>query len=196
MATSAAFAIGLVTQAHAVTWTFLENGQGSLGSSTATFWESGIGLTAHGYTSAGAAATLFAKNDGVGEMGLGLVSDIGNDHEIDLGHFVQIDSHISQGSLTTLFLGSVQGTGERAAVFGSNAWGTLGTQIGWRDSNGNIDVSSFLGSYQYFSVTTIGANWDANVLLGSVSATVPDNATTSLLLGLGLISLVIARRKR
>lgn len=197
LATSAAFAVALVTQARAVTWTFLENGTGVNLGSTSIFVESGFSLEARGYLIAGGTAELWGKNDGAGEMGLGMVNDLGGDHEIDKLHFAQIDSHLSPSGVTnSLMLGSVQGADEKAAVYGSNAWGTLGTLLTTWDSNGNVDLSSWLGTYEFFSVTTIGANANANVLLGSVSATVPDGGMTSVLLGLGLISLAAIRRRR
>jgi len=197
LAMAAALAVGLISQASAVTFTFLENGTGDLGSSTATFTESGLTLTAGGFGTP--AANLWGKNDGPGETGLGLSVDAGGDNEIDKDHFVQFDSHLSpSGTTSSLILGSVQGAGEAAAVYGSNTWGIRGNLLptGPLDGNDNVNLSGWLGTYRFFSVTTIGANADANVLLGSVSATVPDGGTTSLLLGLGLISLAIIRRKR
>ena len=133
LAMAAALAVGLISQASAVTFTFLENGPGDLGSSTATFTESGLTLTAGGFGTP--AADLWAKNSGAGENGLGLSND--GDHEIDINHFVQIDSHLSPSGVTnSLSLGSVQGIGERAAVFGSNAWGTRGDQLTTLDEIG------------------------------------------------------------
>jgi hypothetical protein len=184
---------GLANQANAVTWTFLENGTGNLGTSEA-FTSGGFTIWAYGFKTAGGTADLWGKSDGPGETGLGMKSDLGFDHEIDKNHFVQLDSMIvPKATIGGITLGSVQ-LNEDAAIYGSNTLGSLGTLLGTMPANGLFDLSGF--KYRYFGVTSLGTLPASNVVIGSLSATaVPDGGTTALMLGAGLIGLAVASRR-
>lgn len=178
--------LGTVVQADTVTWNFLENGQdASLGASS-TFTESGIGLTA--YASSG--ETLYAKNDGPGEVGLGITSD--SDHEINGNNFVQLNLTTTPpvSSWTLLFLGSVQ-SGETATIHYSLFQGILGSQIGTVNSDGTFDISGYSTGYIGISAGS------GNVVLGSATANfnTPDGGTTMMLLGGALMGLGLIKRK-
>jgi hypothetical protein len=186
MVAGACMAFALATQANTVTFTFQENGPGTLGASS-TFTESGISLTA----TAQAGQTLYAKNQGGDETGLGLTDE--EDHEIDGSHFLQLTVPTSPvTSLKLIFLGSVQ-SGELAKIYFSSTLGTLGSQIGTVSSDGSFDISA-LGP-GYIGITG-GGTGGANVLLNSLTVeTVPDCGSTVALLGAGLTCIGMLRRK-
>ena len=172
-------------QANAATFTFLEDGTGDLGSPTATFTEDGISLTA---TSSG--PNLFAKTGGGDETGLGLAGT--SDNEITSSTFIQLTvPTVPVSSLQLLFLGSVQ-SGEMAQIYFSTTLGTLGSLIGTVNADGSFDVSG-LGP-GYIGIAG-GGTGGANVLLDSVTATIPDGGTTVVLLGSSLTALGFMRRK-
>ena len=130
----------IAARADLITFTFLENGSGDLGSPSHTFTESGISLTA---TSSG--PHLFAKTGGGDENGLGLAGT--DDNEITAATFIQLTVPTVPGSsLKTLSLGSVQ-SGELAEIFFSKTLGTLGTQIGTVSADGTFDISSLGPGY-------------------------------------------------
>lgn len=189
--------------ANTVTWSFLEHGHNLTLGNSSTFTESGYSVTAYGFAigTPDTASALYAKytSGNADETGLGLVSDIGTDHEIDHYHFVQIDSWISpSATLASIWLGSVQ-SGENAAVYGSNTLGTLGTLLASVSSDGSVVLSSWTGSYRYFGVTDLAPTAPhGNALITSLAATtrVPDGGTTGLLLGLGLLGIGFVARRR
>lgn len=177
----------LAVQANTVTWNFLENGSDvSLGASS-TFTESGVALTAY----ASGTESLYAKNDGPGENGLGITSDI--EHEINPNNFVQFNLTTvpAVSSWTLVFLGSVQ-SGETATIYYSPVLGTLGTLLGTVTGDGSFDISS-ISAPGYIGVSA----GSGNVLLESVSAVVntPDGGTTMMLLGGALMGLGFIKRK-
>lgn len=194
--TAAGLISGLVNQAQAdtVTWTFLENGADMNLGTSSSFTSSGYTVWAYGFTSGGVGSDLYSKSDGPGETGLGMVTDVGNDHEIDKWHFVQLDSQIlPSGSVKSVELGSVQ-THEDAAIYGSDTLGSLGTLIGTIAADGTFNLSGF--AYRYIGITTTGSATAANVVVGALTAQVPDSGTTALLLGLGVLGLGLARRSK
>jgi len=193
--------LGLAASASAITisWSFMENGMNKNLGPVSTFVESGFSLTAHGWVIAdNKPSSLFSKFTlgNPGETGLGMLKDIGSDHEIDNNHFIQLDSMITPAGLglTSMGLGSVQ-VAEDAGIFGSNSIGVLGTWLGTVTADGTFDLTS-VPAFRYYNVTALGSATAANVLITSVSATtVPDGGMTALLLGLGLVGVgVIARR--
>ncbi len=200
---AAGIAALICAQAHAttITWTFLENGNNMNLGPSSTFVEGGYSITAYGFANPSTPSDLFSKftSGDWHETGLGLVADAGGDHEIDKTHFVQLDSKISPPAVIGgIGLGSIQ-LHENAAVYGSNALGTLGTWITTLSADGSFDLSPWAGTYRYFGVTDVGTTPDANTLITSLSATVsaPDGGTTAMLLGLGLLGVgAFARRFR
>ena len=171
--------------ANTITFTFLEDGPGDLGSPTRTFTDSGISLTA---TSSG--PNLYAKTGGGDENGLGLLGTL--DNEITPKTFIQLTVPTSPiSSLKLIFLGSVQ-SGEIADIYFSPTLGSLGTLIGTVGSDGSFDISAI--GPGYIGITG-GGTGGANVLLDSVTATIPDGGTTVALLGSALTLLGVFRRK-
>jgi len=193
--------LGLAASASAITikWDFMEHGHNKNLGPVSTFVESGFSLTAYGWViSDNKPSSLYSKFDlgDPGETGLGMLKDVGNDHEIDRNHFIQLDSKITPAGLglSKMGLGSVQ-VAENAGVYGSNAIGMLGTWLASIAADGTVDLTT-LPAFRYYNVTTVGRASKGNVLITSVSATtVPDGGTTALLLGLGLLGVGgIARR--
>jgi len=179
--------VALAAQAVPVTWTFQEDGLGDLGSSTRTFTEMGVSLTA---TSSG--PNLYAKSSGGDETGLGLVGTA--DHEITGRTFIQLTMPtVPLSSLKFIFLGSVQ-QGELANIYFSPVPGVLGTKLGTVTSDSSFDISGLGAGYLGISG---GGKGGADVLLDSVTADVrvPDSGTTVAMLGCALAALGLVRRK-
>jgi hypothetical protein len=123
----------------AIVWDLNPNHQNApVGSSSRTYTSSGFTITAYGFDNhagIGAAHDLFYKNlapiGGAVEMGLGLVNTPNNELQTGL-HFIQFDftAALAAGLFNgQISVGSVQ-PGEAFSIFGSNALGTLGTQVG------------------------------------------------------------------
>jgi len=172
---AAGMALALATQANAaVSFTFLENGQEVNLGNTSTFTESGISLTAKGFTTAGATTDLYAKNGGVGETGLGTASD--GDHEINTGNFVQLALPTSPPTtLQFILLASVQ-SGESAKIYFTTSPGTLvgATLIGTiSDADGQFDIPAAYMNATGFLDITAGAG---NVLVEGLTV-VPEPTT-------------------
>ncbi len=167
-----AMGLALATQANAsITFNFLENGNNQNLGNTSTFTESGVSLTASGFKTAGGTADLYSKytSGDPGETGLGMNTDLGNDHEIDVNHFIQLTLPTTPVySLTSIMLGSVQ-NGESAKIYWTTTSGTLsGATL--LDTIMNAD-GSFTIPNAYMNATgfldiTAGA---ANVLLESAT---------------------------
>lgn len=196
LTSAAVLAWAPLLQASPVTFTFLENGLGNLGSSS-TFTESGISLTAYAGPSG---QQLYAKNEGPGEVGLGTASD--SEFEINTGNFVQLNAATSPATeLTTLYFGSIQTAtlGERVDIYYSTTLGTLGTLLGSVSATGSsitgsFDLTGWGYTTGYYGITAgVG-----NIELGGAtvnSITVPDGASTAGLMGGALIALGWLRRK-
>jgi len=185
--------LGVSAQATLVTFNFLENGQNiNLGNSS-IFTESGISVTAYGFTTANVATALYAKNGGAGEMGLGIASD--SDHEINANTYVQLNvKTLINSTLSALFFGSVQ-SGETANIYFSSTLGTLGAFIGSVTSDSTFDITPYLNGYIGVTATGVQGYNDPNVLIGTLTANVPDSGTTVAMLGGALTALGFIRRK-
>ena len=163
----------------------------------------GLTLTVYGLTApatltaAATAASLYAKNGGAGETGLGLANDPAGDHEISvaLRDGVQIDFSnalaATPNATVTMGISSDQ-AGEGWALYGSN---TLLTVAGNSKTEGALGEPLLTGSgssanptttvtlpdwgqYTYYTLMATdpgGKNCDANVLLGAVTI----NGTTT-----------------
>jgi hypothetical protein len=165
-----------------------------------TFTPSGtpVSLTAEGFGPSGP-VDLWAKADGAGETGLGLVNDPSGEHEIVPGSFVQLDlsgAHALQppgATITLILTGSVQ-SGEIVHIFSSSTSGVLGsTSLGSATGNDMTFPISGVTS-GYIDITSD----NGNVLLASAVVnypSVPDGGLTITLLGGALTALGLARRK-
>ena len=180
-------------QATPVTFTFLENGANTALGSSSTFLSGGASMTA--YASPG--QTLYAKDGGAGEQGLGITSDPTGNNEIWGSTFIQL---LALGGLPTLNIsfGSTD-NGEIANIYSSTVLGSLGTLIGSVNSNTTFNIASI---YQntYIAVAAGGNAEDGvpNVLLATATvntATAPDGGTTIAMLGAALSAASLIRRK-
>jgi len=194
LSTVALLGFGVVAQGAPITFSFLENGLGNLGTSS-TFTESGVSLTAYVGPSG---QQLYAKNQGPGETGLGTASD--SENEINPNNFVQLNAATSPAmEITTLYFGSIQTQtlGERVDIYYSTTLGSLGTLLGSVYGSGSGVVGSFdLTSYGYMTGYYGVTGGVGNVELGgAVVNAVPDVASTGMLLGGTLTMLGLLRRK-
>jgi hypothetical protein len=131
---------------------------------------------------------LYGKNDGPGEMGLGLSNDT-TDHEITPGSFIQLSlSQLQLPPLTSTHMSfeanSTTG-GEVWRVYGTNTAGSLSGAVllaSGTDNSLDADLgAAIIGTYAYLDVTAFGTG--ANVLLHEVDATagVPEPGSLALL---------------
>lgn len=217
-------ALGLgIAAVHAETllYTFAPtNGvSGSVGSSSLTITKpsstGNFSITAYGFNADGTTHTLYQKNAGTDEQGLGLTSTLDNELTLtsngsQIANFIQID--VSQVYKTfsagLLEMESVTG-GESFDVFGSNTKGTTGTKL---ISGSTLDQVFFTipswGNYEYISVAVhpvpVAAGYCNshacdNVLLNALEVTRPDHFIpepgTSTLVAGGLSLLALFRRR-
>jgi hypothetical protein len=204
----AAAGLALASQANAsITFNFQENGSGNKGP-TETFVESGISLTASGWrknvnpAKKGSQSDLWAKYTAgdPSETGLGMKTDLGNDHEVDIKHFIQLTLPTSPAtSLESVVLGSVQ-HGESAILYWSDTFGVLGTTVvgSIANADGTIIIPSMFRNKGGYLGITAGAD---NILLSSATfAAVPEASTyvagALMVLPFGASILRIARRKQ
>jgi hypothetical protein len=200
----------LVNPVHAVTtWDFTGTNT-ALGQSHDFTGDDGttvINAQAFGPALGGAAAQLFGKNLGAGEMGLGLTNDPTGDNEITAGSFIQLGlTKIPFGTnLNVSFSANSTTNGEGWAVFGSNTAGTVGS--------GTIPATAILlltcnsgtnncetvfnfptgGSFNFLDVTAFNApgfTGASNILLHTVDAVTA--AVPAPIAGTGLPGLILA----
>jgi len=133
------------------------------GSPSITYTSSGYSITAYGFDNhagIGTAHELFYKNAGaIGgavEFGLGLTNTPNNEIQAGL-NFIQFDftATLAAGLLNgQISVGSIQAN-EAFAIYGSNALGTLGTQVGGTFGssfdNQFVSIPSF-GQFHYYSI--------------------------------------------
>jgi len=156
-----------------VTWELNPgNITGNVGSSSRLYTVSGSSITARGYDNVAGPDTahdLYYKFEnpvgGATEIGLGLVGTPSNELNINpdgsVPHYLQLDlrSILSQGFTNgEISVASLQ-NGEGYRLFGSNAQGTLGSQLagtwsGLAFDNKFVSVPNF-GSFQFLSVAAI-----------------------------------------
>jgi hypothetical protein len=168
---SVAFA-AFSAQATVVTWNLNPNNLNqSVSSSSNTYTVSGYAITAYGYDNSsgtGVAHSLFYKNAGSDEIGLGLVGILNNELQIDSHgnplEFIQINitSILNAGFFGgRIEVGSVQ-SGELFDLYGSNALGVLGTKLNSTPYDSSEDdqfvsIPNF-GTYKYISVVSAAAD--------------------------------------
>jgi hypothetical protein len=167
----AVFCLGMITAASVsatVVWDLNPNGQnGPVGSSSRIFTSQGYSITAYGFDNnggIGSAHELYYKNvvpvNGAVERGLGITNT--PDNELQAGangplQFMQFDvgAILAAGLIHgQISVGSLQ-AGEAFAIYGSNALGTLGSQLG--GTYGSSFDNQFVnlpdyGTYRYYSI--------------------------------------------
>ncbi|MDQ6939727.1 MAG: hypothetical protein M3119_06170 [Verrucomicrobiota bacterium] len=198
-----------------VTWDLNPgNLNGNVGSASQVYTVSGHSITAFGYdkASSGSDVThqLFFKSGGpIGggsEHGLGLVGTLDNELQVNANgtpaNYIQLDlrSILSQGFTGgQIEVGSIQ-TGESFRLFGSNAQGTLGTQL--TGTWGSIFDEQFVsipnfGSFQFISIASNAADVLPIAFRASITPVPEMNALFPLV---GLIAAVgsthLLRRRR
>lgn len=187
------FLISFTTPALAVTLLYSFNSPtGNVGSSE-TYTTNGVSITARGYNSSNFNVSMYGKNDGGDESGLGIASS--SDHEIDTTHYIQLDlanvfaQHINPNSIV-MSIGSVQ-PGEGWALFGSNSQGNIGSllQTGSTNFPSSFSVVGTANSYRYLSVQATGGD----VLLSTFAVTAPEPATM-VLIGAGALAAIYRKR--
>jgi hypothetical protein len=196
--------IAAVASARAtVVWDLNPSHQNApVGSSSHTYTSSGFSVTAYGFDNNGGIGSpheLFYKNqnniDGAVEFGLGLTNTKSNELQPGL-HFIQFDftAALAAGMLNgQISVGSVQ-QGETFAFYGSNALGTLGTQVGGPFGstldNQFVSIPGF-GQFNYYSVVAL----NDDVLPIALRADLPAVPETNALLPVAGFVLLFAATK-
>jgi PEP-CTERM motif-containing protein len=199
-------------QAVPVIWTFSSATEcTSCSGSSFTYTSSGDSIIATGFTSHSLNTTtsLFRKNAGSDENGLGIASDPTGDHEIWGTTLVRIDlGGTNKYASLSFTMGSTTGT-EHWEVWGSDSANASGTGVNGFNiiTNGTNETSHILtGNYQYyfFGLDTSDTYLNDNVLLATLTGTptnltnpVPEPSTWAMLiLGLFGIGFMSYRQKR
>ncbi|MBI1840676.1 MAG: putative Ig domain-containing protein, partial [Verrucomicrobia bacterium] len=158
----------------AALWNF-STPSGALGSSQ-TYTVNGLIITAAGFAGANTPTSLYGKNLGGNESGLGIASD--KDHEINTSTYIQLDLKqlIDAGAQNVqLIIGSVQ-SGEGYNIYGSAVPGSIGALLLSDTKDNTAFAMPGYPTYRYVSVRASAAN----VLLGSVGASLSCGCTITI----------------
>lgn len=192
------FILSAAARAETVTFNFDTCGNGttknaSCGSST-TYTVDGFTIIATAFPAPGSTGTLFAKQGGGDENGLGLTNDPTHDNEITAGSFIQLNLDVAGGVIPVVPLTIVMDSST-----GSDAWklyesNTSGATSGTVEATGTNELAFTIDpADDFLDVTATGGN----VLLHSLSFTAPTPEPSGLmLLGTGILGLAgVVRRK-
>ena len=188
---------GLATQANAVTFTFQENGSNLSLGPTSTFTSGGFALTASAFLTTGATTDLYAKSQGLGEIGLG-INNAARDFEITSSNFIQLTlPTVPPSNFQTVISGSVSG-GEQMDVYFTTTPGDLtgATLIGSiTATGGSVTVPAF-DQIGFIDVTSANNLGNGNVLLASVTLEAIPEPGSVALLGIALAGTAIESLRR
>lgn len=164
-----AFAIASAS-AVLVTWEFNPNGQdANAGSAVLNYTQSGYNLTVRGYDNVAGPDPLHElyyknepQNGGAMERGLGLVGTDSNEFTVDVNgnplNYLQLDlrSILMAGFTNGMLQVTSLQVDEGFSIFGSNALGTMGVQLGGAFTglafdNVFVAIPDF-GTYQFISI--------------------------------------------
>lgn len=148
-----------------VTWNLNPKGwDRPVGSSSQTFTaREYYSITANAFTINPAGDTplgLYFKNDGLGNIGLGIVGPSGHELQSSSGmplQYIQLDlgALFAAGIITNgkVEVGSVE-SGGAFALYGSSSLGTLGTKLGSFDSASDLNFVNIpdFGDFRYVSI--------------------------------------------
>jgi hypothetical protein len=199
LALAATAAMALATGASAATLSYnFASPTGNVGTSE-TYTSNGLSVTAYGFTAFNNAQSLYGKNGGAGEMGLGFLNN--DDHEIGIFEgYVALDVSGLFGKVagnTLTFTMDSTTDGEQWSVYGSNTLNSLGTFL----FNGGDEAAhnlTGLGTYKYYDFKSTSFAGGGDVLLSTLSATTaaPEPATWALMLaGIGAAGAMLRRRR-
>jgi hypothetical protein len=202
LAVGAAVIVG-AGSAQAIVWD-LSGGVAPPGTPAGTshnFTAGGITITAAGFTSNAftTSATLFEKNGGVGEIGLGLTNDPNaGQNEINGSNLIRIDFTNAKSAGVTNFdfqFGSST-AGESWLVFASNSATSGFVQVAFGSDELVHTLVGVPFNFYYFKEDTSTGLPADNVLLAEVSgvAAVPEPGTWAMML-LGFVGLGFAFRQ-
>jgi len=146
--------------------------------------------------------TLFGKNAGTGEQGLGLTGNANNpDNEITPGNFVQLDiSKLTIPPLTDIFMSfqanSTTGS-DKWHVFGTNTPGTLTGAVSILSGNDETlqTLPGVIGHFTFLDVTADSGDILIHELDNNLSAVPLPGAIWMFGAGLGGLGLLMRRRK-
>jgi hypothetical protein len=155
---------------------------------------SSVTLNANGPNS----PSLFNKQAGAGETGLGLTNDTSGDNEVTPGSFIEID--LSKVVDPTIGLSaaanSVQG-GESWEVLGSNTKGTIGTAVVVATNTTMNEVTfSNPSNFAFLDFTAVSGNVLLSALDSMETAISTPEPASLAILGAALAGLGVIRRRR
>jgi hypothetical protein len=178
---------------------------------TATYTLSGLSVTASAFGPAGTAADhLYGKNLGGDETGLGMTNDPSGQHEIYFGKgFVQLDLNALLGKVqaNSIFAAFNSTTGgEQWTIYGSNTAGVVGSATlpttktliatGTNIESVNTLLTGGFRYYDFVSTVAAGGASGGNVLLKSLTVSVPEPDTWALMIvGFGGLGAMMRRRR-
>lgn len=181
------------------------NVSGNVGSSSYTVTNGGYGLTVSGFNyPSNTAHLLYWKLAGADEHGIGLVGTTDNEFTLTNSNTIANYAQINVGQIYHIGLdGEVRiqsvTNGEAYDIFGSNTAGSLGTLLGSNITADNsfVNIPQW-GTWQYIGIAvhTPASSSADNILVDAVQSNDIPEPTTLALLGLGLVGLIVRRRRK